>query len=284
MTPDRKIKNLTDEKFTAAIDDTLDRVCLLRSIDTAHARSKNKKEVKQVLEKYVAALNHRYGQPSSSYFPSSVEWGKLQTLCFQLAKLYGKAKTSFGEWDKAITLIDGKYKTLGVRDFIEKIIGRIKRLPVPPCTHIDNILQQCADDTEKAQLQEIYKALRSKLWPLDVGSKQWDKWVELIGKPGIQIENNPNALSLNKGIDQPTAYCLVRKIHCQQQKWMMDYDDSTRATLKWIYLLNNDAYFQSLKKIFHGSALDPGTMKKILGKHGNRRRKNRFDRKNRIQR
>jgi hypothetical protein len=265
---------------TAAVDETLDRARLLQ--DRNFLQSNDKKLVKRALENYLADLDNRYAQKTSSKFPVHAEWERLQALSTQFAILLGKRRLDYGAWDSAIRLIESKYKKIPLRDFIGTIINRLTALPIPPCTSIYNVIEQSKEESQKTQLQVLYQTIRSPSWSFNVDSKPWPEWLQLIGRHPIATDKILRALLENKSIDQKTgAFLLFRQMHHEQLMWMMQYDQATEATRRWIYLLNNKAYYQGLKKVFHGSAASPEQMLPHLAQDKNRERRRKSYRKSR---
>jgi len=262
---------------SAAIEKAIDLARILRSLEGLPPHPEDKSAVKHKLEAFVAGLKHRYSQRTSAEFPTSPEWELLQQMCFQIAILYGKnPKVDYGSWDSAIKLIEGKYKTLGVRDFIEQILKRIINLPVPPCTTIYQAMEQCSDAKDKTIWQEIYQVIQRQRWTLATDAKPWGEWLKLIATTPIKTREFPRALKDGKSLGQPTACLLFREIHDQQQQWMMDYDRATMASVQFILLLNRDEYFTELKKIFHGDAFSPEQNRTWLKKNKNNDRQKKF--------
>jgi hypothetical protein len=110
-------------------------------------------------------------------------------------------------------LIEGKYKKLSVRDFIERIIGRVGKLPILPCTSIYKAIQQCEERDRKTdvrtQLQAVYEAIRSRSWPFTVDSRPWAEWLNLIHQHKIATDEILLALVENESRASPTTAFLV---------------------------------------------------------------------------
>jgi hypothetical protein len=263
-----------------AITEALDRARVLQ--DRSVLESNDKKLVNHALEKYLADLDERYCQKLSTTFPTHAEWEMLHDLCVKFAILLGKAKTDYGAWDSSIQLIEGKYKKLPLRDFIEKIVKRLLTLPIPPCTSIYNSIQQCQEGTERRELQELYDVIRGKLWPCEVDAKPWAEWLKMLGRNPIATDGILLDLTKNESVDQKTAaFLLFRQMHHEQLMWVQQFDQATEPTCQWIYSLNNDEYYQALTKVFHGNAASPEQMRQYFAQDKNRERRRKSYRKTR---
>ena len=254
--------------------------------DTAVLKSGDKAQLKEELEWYLSQLNARYVANPELVFPSNDEWNRLSDLCSSLAGLVGKTKSGFGELLSAINRIENRYSKLSVSLFVEDILRKFGKLPVPPRTWVYNMLQTCRPE-EQPRLEAIYNLLGSPEWRHPLESKPWDNWLEVVA-----LENLPsvdavlkwrNALpakSVENGIDdgefnRALGHLAFMDLLRQQHLWMLKYDRKLEATVAWIFGLNNPGYFEQLRRVVHGSAIPPSNVKTVLNVLQNRSRRKR---------
>ncbi len=256
-------------------------------------RTEEKKAIARALEEFTNSLAEKYLQRLELDFPSQSEFEKLHDLCIRLAQCHGKKRFGFGQWRRAIKLVENRYSKIRVAEFLDKLVVKLARLPVPPRTAIYNAIEKSpsAEGDRRKALQEVYDIVGSSEWRPSIEAHPWDNWLDIIQSLGLETRDSleisdPHLRSLfHRVAEMPRvnkrlfAYFAFMDLIRQQQLWRNKFHERTKPTILWIYSLQDDAYDAELRKIVQGDAYTPMQVRAALVRIAARERKRKYDKK-----
>ena len=248
-------------------------------------KSADRAKLEEHLEDLLEGLNLRYIKGTAGKFPSSGELTKLTEVILAFGQALGVKKLGFGDLLGVMKRIENRHSKMQLIGFADNLLNRLLALPKCPLSVVHQASKIEAKNRET--LEEIKNYLSGE--KADDTTIPWIKWFE-----GIQLLEFPTSTLLTPTVPNPLrtefvngtvarkqilARMVFTDLKRQQYEWGNEYGKKTKASLKWIYLLQRREDYQRLTQIYCGTAPSPEDAAGAMVRFGNNQRRSRSYRK-----